>query len=271
MRVQLPLVVHQRGDRQRLAAAASAKVQRLLARLRAAGKAGELRALVLNFDITLHVGGLGIHRRAAAVGLQRNAHADGRQRAGFWLQVLQLFHRPGAVALVDIDAQVERRAGGQRRALIGGIGPESSREMGGEPFRIIAAHMVGRALQRAGGKVPALRLGQWRRRMRLAAEQRRDGRAVQPARQFQRTDHGGARIVRRHQPLRGGALAQRVKHQARDKGAVFGAGKAVRRAPVLQCIGGGAALQIGHAQHFNGGGNMGGRQHCRKTIKETWN
>ncbi len=49
--VNLAAVFHRRGERQRLAAGAGAKIDHLLAGLGAGKQRGELRALVLDFDL----------------------------------------------------------------------------------------------------------------------------------------------------------------------------------------------------------------------------
>ena len=73
--VDLALVFHQRRERQRLAAAAGAKVEHLLAGLGAGEQRGELRALVLDFDQALEIGELGMDRRALGIGAKLDAQA----------------------------------------------------------------------------------------------------------------------------------------------------------------------------------------------------
>ena len=77
-RVDLAAILHRRGQRQRLAAGAGAKIDDLLAGLGAGEERGELRALVLDFDAALEKGRLGMDRRAFGIGREPDAKPDGR-------------------------------------------------------------------------------------------------------------------------------------------------------------------------------------------------
>ena len=68
--VDLALVLHRGRQRQRLAAAAGAEIDHLLAGLGAGEQRRKLRAFVLDFDQALEIGGLGMDRRALGVGAQ---------------------------------------------------------------------------------------------------------------------------------------------------------------------------------------------------------
>ena len=76
--VELAFVLHHRRERERLAAAAGAEVDHLLARPRAGEQRCELRALVLDFDEALEIGRLGMDRRAFCVSRKPDAQAKRR-------------------------------------------------------------------------------------------------------------------------------------------------------------------------------------------------
>ena len=137
----LSLVLHHGGKRQRLAAGAGAEIDHLLAGLGAGKQRGQLRTFVLHFDHALEEGRLGMDRRALGVGRQ-DVRADPKAtRRRLRLQVGQHAGRFVAVGLQRVDAQVERRARGKRRALLRARIAEGAREMRLEPFRIIAGDM----------------------------------------------------------------------------------------------------------------------------------
>src|SRR5262245_46852688 len=73
--VELPVILHHRGERQRLAAGAGTEVDHLLARLGGGKERRELRGLVLHLDHALDEGGLGVDRRRLGVGGERDAQA----------------------------------------------------------------------------------------------------------------------------------------------------------------------------------------------------
>ena len=116
--VDLAVVVHLRRERQRLAAAAGAEVDDLLARLGAGEERRELRALVLDLDPALEEFRLRLHGRAAPVLAGRDAQAEGRERRLDGAEMRQRIVRLLAAGdLQRVDPQVERRAGGQRLHL----------------------------------------------------------------------------------------------------------------------------------------------------------
>src|SRR5689334_3306588 len=81
-RENLALVLHHGGKRERLATRAGAEIDHLFARLRAAQRRGELRALILNLDLALQEGGLRMDRRALGVGTDLDAQAPWRPPGG---------------------------------------------------------------------------------------------------------------------------------------------------------------------------------------------
>ena len=85
--VDLALVLHRGGERQRLAARARAKVEDLHAGLGFGEERGELRALVLQLDEALDIGRVGGERRRAAVRAHGDAQADRRERRRLGLEM----------------------------------------------------------------------------------------------------------------------------------------------------------------------------------------
>src|SRR5208283_824087 len=117
MSVDLAAVVHLRGERQSLAAAAGAKVEDLLAGLGAAKQRRELRAFVLRFDEAFDESGLGREHRAASVGAGPYAQSERREWRRFGMKMRELFLRLVARAFEDVDAEIDWRPFGERRAL----------------------------------------------------------------------------------------------------------------------------------------------------------
>ena len=78
--VDLALVFHRRGERERLAAGAGAEVEDLHAGLGVGQQRRELRALVLHLDEAFDIGRVGRERRRAPVGAHGDAQADRRER-----------------------------------------------------------------------------------------------------------------------------------------------------------------------------------------------
>ncbi len=79
-----------------------------------------------------------------------------------------------AIGLQRVDAQVDRRAIGERPALVDRRLAETLGEGRRQPFGIVALHMRGRAGEIARPQPLALGFAQRRRRVALAGEQRRD-------------------------------------------------------------------------------------------------
>ncbi len=135
-----------------------------------------------------------------------------------------------------IDPHIERRAAGERGAFRGAFVTEDPRQIGIEPFRIVARDMGRRAGERAA-KRRRLRCRQRRGRVARAVAQRRDRRDIEPALAMQHADQHRARARLAHEPGGRRFAAQRVVDQAGNRGAVAGAGKAMRQAPILERIG----------------------------------
>ena len=116
-RVNLAAIVHLRRQGERLAAAAGAEIEHLLARLRCAEQRGELRALVLYFDKAFDEGGLRIQRRGAAVGRRRDAQTELRERRRLRIKMRQRREHVVTRGFQPVDAKIDRRAFRQRAAF----------------------------------------------------------------------------------------------------------------------------------------------------------
>ena len=175
--VDLALVLHHGGQRQRLAAAAGAEIDHLLAGLGAGQQRRELRALVLDFDQALEKGGLGVDRRALGVGAELDAQAVAATSASARARDRRALGRLVARGLQRVDAQIERRAGGERRALLGALVAEARardtdraipdsrpRTCGGAPARSAAASRA-RSASVSGAGAIARAVGQPRDRV----------------------------------------------------------------------------------------------------------
>ncbi len=147
-RKNLPVIVHHRRERQRLAAGAGAQVDHLLAGLGAGQQRSKLRALVLHLDMALEVSGLGVNGRALGVGRHRDAQAERRPWRGLRRVMCQLIENLVAVGLERIDPQVEGRAVGKCRAFRHAVVAENTGERQVEPFGKIAGDMGRRIIER---------------------------------------------------------------------------------------------------------------------------
>ena len=137
--VDLAAVVHVAGHRQALAAASRAEVEDLFSRTSAGEARRELRAFVLDFHQSPDIGGFGGESRAAP-GSRALSDPDSRRRiaAGDGREMAEFGENFRARRLQEIDAQVERRARGQRPALFDGMIAKGPREMQREPLREVA-------------------------------------------------------------------------------------------------------------------------------------
>ncbi|RWV77504.1 hypothetical protein GW17_00061653, partial [Ensete ventricosum] len=140
-------------------------------------------------------------------------------------------------------------AGKRRAAAV--VATESRGKGRRQPVRIIAAHGVRRAIERRRRKPRALIVGQSCRRMALAAAKRRDRIGQKAAHFAQAAEHDGARRLGAHDPGRRSAAAQGIKDQRRQRRAVLRAGKAMRKAPILQRIGGRTMPRLDIVQNFD--------------------
>ena len=222
--VDLTLVFHRRGERERLAAGPGAKVEDLHASLGFGQKSGELRALVLHLDQAFDIGRVGRQRRRAPVGAHGDAQADRREWRRFRREIGKRGERLVARGFQQVDAQIDRRPLRQRPALVRGVVAEARLELRREPFGKIPRDMGRRAGKVGGGEPRPLGVGQRRRRVAVAREQRRKRLDVEPARLPQRAEDFGPRARFAHDPGGRAFPSQRVIDEARDRGAVAGAG-----------------------------------------------
>ena len=190
----------------------------------------------------------------ARVGAELDAQADRRPRRRLHAEMGQRRQHLLAVGLQGVDAQIERRAARHRGRLRHPVIAEHLRQIGIEPFRIVAGDVRGRVVQGSRGQRRAFGLGQRLRREPAAVAQRGDGVGIEPALELQHAQHPRPRRVGVHDPGAGGAPAQHVPDQARDRGAIAGAGIAMRGAPLLQRLRRGNAVCVDGADQFDGGG-----------------
>ena len=120
--VDLAAVFHRRRERQRLAAGAGAEIDHLLAGLCAGKERGKLRALVLDFDQALEKGRLGVDRRAFGIGGRAGCASPAATSASARRRDAASFGSTSSRSAFErVDAQIERRAARQRRALGGAL------------------------------------------------------------------------------------------------------------------------------------------------------
>ncbi len=153
--------------------------------------------------------------------------------------------------LQRIDAQIERRAGGERPAFRHGTFAESLSQCRGEPFGIIAAYMIRRAVERRVREPPALIVRKRRRRMAFAAAERADFIGGQAAHLAQTAEDDCAGFLAAHNPGGRGAAAQGVENERRQRGTVLRSGEAVRKAPILQRIRRRAMARLDIGENFD--------------------
>ena len=140
--IELPGILHQRRERQGLAAGAGAKVDDLLAGPGAGEQGRDLRAFVLHLVPAFAVAGLGLDMRAAA-GARRllDAHPERRMRRRLRLEAAQRLQHLVAIGLQRVRPEIDGSAAGERRPFLRRPRPERALEFGREPFRIIAPDM----------------------------------------------------------------------------------------------------------------------------------
>ena len=204
--VDLAVVGHHRGERQRLAAAAGAEVDHLLAGPHRRQERRELRALVLDLDPALDECRLGLDRRAAPVRARRDAQAERRERR---LDGAEM--RQGVVRLARARAAfrvLTRRSSGARAASA----CSSANELVAEDApRGTARAIPGKSPATASGRVGEVglrRAARAPRRSRAPARsaRRRTERAMasrfRPALQRQHAEDIGTRRRLAHEPAR---------------------------------------------------------------------
>ena len=141
--VDLALVRHHRGKRQRLAAGARTDVGDLLAGFGARHQCSDLRTRVLNFEPALSVRGLGFDvrrcgHRGGADAIRTHQGDNGPAVAPIFRERRQHFR---AVRFQEIDAKVDGCASSQGGALLGGAIAERTGERGRQPFGKVARDM----------------------------------------------------------------------------------------------------------------------------------
>ena len=198
--VDLPLILHRRGERQRLAARARAKVEDLHAGLGFRQERGELRALVLQLDEALDIGRVGGERRRAPVRAHGDAQAHGRERRRLGLEMRERAERLVAIGLEKIHPEVDGRALGERPALLRGGRAEARLELRREPFGEIPNNMRGRGCQVGGCEPRIFAFREFLRRVALAGEQSGDRLDVEVLGLSERAQHFGARTYLAHDP-----------------------------------------------------------------------
>ncbi len=275
-RRQLPLVVvsrdkpalalHHGGQRQRLAAGARAQVDHLFPRFCRRQQRRELRALVLHLDAALDEDFFGLQARVAGIGAERDAQAQRRPPRRRRAEMGKRGQRLVARGLQRVDAHIQRRPACHRRGLRDAGLAEHPREIRIEPFRIVARDRRRRGIERSRRERRALVFAERLRREAPAVAQRRDGRNVEAALEPQHAEHAPARGIVVEQEGAGGAPAQHVEHQPRHRRAVAGPGETMRRAPVLEGIGGGHALCVDSGQDVDGRGQSGGGGHVGSVM-----
>ena len=242
----LALVLHHRRQRQRLAAGAGAEIDHLLARLGAARTARQaaslrpaLRSCLSGTPARHGSPGSWRRRRAGCAGPRATSASAPASRSASIAGGLV------AVGLERVDAQIERRARGQRRAL---LRPRRRRRRGRNADRAIPDNRRRRAAARRRGRRHRA-AGARRRSTRSGAYcaplgELRDRIAVEPALALEHAEQNRARRVVAHQAGARRAPPQRVVDEAGDGGAVAGAGEAMRQPPALERVGGRAPLAL---------------------------
>ena len=194
---------------------------------------------------------------------------NGDQRVGAGVEVGELRGRRLAVALERVDAQIERRAARQRRALRRAFLAEHAREIRIEPFRIVAGDPGRRASEVGRVEACAFRLVERRRRMARAVGEPRNRRDIEPALEPQHAEHRCAWPVIAHDVRARRAPAQRVVDEAGDRRPVAGAGEAMRKAPVLERIGRRPTPRFDVGQHLDRGGKTRAGRHPSPSMMRT--
>ena len=168
--------------------------------LAAGQQRGELRALVLDFDLAFAKQRLGMDRGVAGVGSKPDAKPDRRPPGRLDVEVRELRYQLLAVGLERIDPQIERRAACQRRALGAAFVAERAGKIRIEPFGIFALDVRRRVGKRCGPERRFLLFGQRLGRKARAAAQRFDGRDIETALALQHADERRARGHLAHEP-----------------------------------------------------------------------
>src|SRR5262249_7446466 len=141
-------------------------------------------------------------------------------------------------------------------------------ETGTEPLRVVAGDPGRSAVETGGVEARALVRGERRRGETPAVGERRDRTGIELALEPQHAERDRARARLPPDVGARGAPAQRVIDEAGDRGAVAGAGEAVREAPVLERIGCRPPPRLDLGNDLDGGGEAGARRHQRMFRKK---
>ena len=219
--------------------------------LRVGQQGRELRAFVLDFDQALQERRLGVDRRVLGLRAELDAQAERRPARRLGRKMGERGLRLLALGLERVDPQVERRAGGERRAFLRALLAEHAGEMRIEPLRIVAGDMGRRTIECRRREPRPLGLREQRRCEARAIGKPRDRVEVEPAFELEHAEEDRARRLLAHEERRRRAPAQRVVDEARDRGAVAGAGEAVGKAPVLERVGGRPMARLDIGEDFD--------------------
>ena len=251
--VELPGILHERGERQGLAAGPGAKIDDLRLGLGAGEQRRELRALVLHLEPAFAVAGLGLDMGApaGARGLH-DAHPRRRMGCRRRIEALQRLQHLLARRFQRVHPEIDRRPPGKRGALLAGPRAERPLELRLKPLRIIAADGRRSIVRHIAREPRALGFAQRLGRVVSAIGKRRDliwGLA--PAAD-EGPEHQRARTCVAHGIGARSALAQSIEYEIADRGAVAGAGEAVRQTPILQRLGGRALARLDIGEDLDG-------------------
>ena len=164
-------------------------------------------------------------------------------------------------AAQGVDPQVDGRTFSQRPALVCCLVAKGGLEPVRQPFGIIAAHMIGRAFERARGEALAFLIGEDGRRILRTGEKFGDGLDPVAPHLAQCAQQNGAGLRRTHDPGARSLPAQGIENQRAQRAAILRPGEAMRLAPFLQGFGGRTVLPIDDLENFDGGGDAGGGCH----------
>ncbi|ENN89431.1 hypothetical protein RHSP_66447 [Rhizobium freirei PRF 81] len=235
--VNLTLVMHGGRHGKRLAAAAGAIVEHLIALFGQDEIGDDLRAFVLNLEPALLEGKFcGDVRQAGCAFAGWNADAATGNLRCLRACTLQRLHDLGAVGLQRVCAKVERRTFGKSLRFGKPAVTECALEGGFDPFRDVALDMKGRVFELAGRKgsqrLGARCLGREFVAVEFCGESL--GRKAPLAKEYGMGQCRGAVVF--HQPGMGKSHAQCVVDDIADRGPVAGTGEAMGKAPILQGV-----------------------------------
>lgn len=267
--VDLALIVHAGGERERFASCPGTQIEHLLARLGKDKIGDDLAALVLHLEPALLKGRFGGHIRQAARAFRRldaDALAGNRRRLGTGL--FQRFKNLGAVSLERVDAQIERRSFGKGLGFINPFLFEVFSQQITGPWRHVSFNP-----RISEGEVPCfpgLKLPHRNLRRELVIGQL-CLKLVQRHRPLpgNRCKNQGRRCVIIHVKRVGRALAQHIINQIADGRAVTRPGKTMRLAPIGQRHRNRAVVSCDVVKNFNGCGQPAAKAHVGDPVRKT--